>query len=135
MLRKIQDVHCLSQDIFITADLTDQRYWSLGSNHWYHPQQATLFSVAMSCLKIRSLSIDRYTFDPSDNLLAHGRADVMASMSDLTTLNLAGKVHIPISVALLERASQLRSLVIDAGRHQMYPERSTPMTRYRQGSC
>jgi hypothetical protein len=122
MLRTLQDIHCLSQDIFVTADLADQRFWSLGSTHWYHPQQATLFSVAMSRLKIHSLSIDRYTFDSSDDLLAHGRADLMASMSDLTTLHLVGKVSIPMSVAILENASQLRSLALDLGRHQMYPE-------------
>jgi hypothetical protein len=100
IIRTLQDVQRLPQEILVTFDLPTTRTWLLTSNGEftdYHsfeflPAQCILFSLALSRLKIHSLRLDNYTFVASDDLWAISRADLMAAMSALTTLDIEGHV-------------------------------------------
>lgn len=91
MLRALIDLHSRSMNtpthsIRINLDLTarqPQQPLGSGLTHNSHSQQATLLSLAMSYLDALSLTIDKCTFDSSNDLLAFGRDDVLDSMSDL----------------------------------------------------
>jgi hypothetical protein len=131
MLRTLQNLHEAAfmnnptHSIRINVDLISRHLQStlgLSVAHSFHSQQATLFSLAFSFLNVHSLTIDKCTFDSSDDLLAFGRDGVLESMSDLDTLVIKGGAYTAMSIAILEGASQLRSLALDVGSHKLYPE-------------
>lgn len=115
-----------TQDIRVNVDVTTPQlqypYDQSFATHNMHPQQATLFSLAAAYLKVYSLTIDQCTFGYPNDLLAIGREEVLESISDLNTLVIKGGAYEGISIAILEGASQLRSLTLDVGRHKLYPQ-------------
>lgn len=82
IIRTLQDVQRLPQDIFVTVDLPTARTWLLTSNaeftgfesYKFLPPQCMLFSLALSRLRIHSLRLDQVTFVASDDLRAFSRA-------------------------------------------------------------
>jgi len=127
IIRTLQDVQRLPQEILVTVDLPTTRTWLLTSNGEftdYHsfeflPAQCILFSLALSRLKIHSLRLDNYTFVASDDLWAISRADLMAAMSALTTLDIEGHVSdadMLNYIDILQGASGLQHLGFGTGR-------------------
>lgn len=126
ILRTLQDIQRLPQDIFVTADLPTTRTWLLMSNgeftdlHTYKflPPHCTLFSLALSRLKTHSLRLDQFTFAASDDLWAFSKADLLAAMSALKTLDISGRVRdedMPIYIDILQSASRLQYLGFNTG--------------------
>lgn len=88
MHRVLLDIQDLPQDVSVAVDLT----YAIGTFHDRHVRayQATLFSLAMSHTNIHTLTIDARSLQNLEDILAHGRADFLASMSTITSFTCIG---------------------------------------------
>lgn len=101
ILRTLQDIRRLPQDILVTADLSAVATGNLDPNgqlsrfgtYKWLPQQCILFALALLRLELYRLSIDRFTLVDSDDLRAVIGAELQATMATLEALNVDLRVH------------------------------------------
>ena len=116
--RVLLDLQRLLQEISIGVDL---------SNHYPDSERyrlaclATFFSLTTSRTSVHSLAVDDPTFSQVDDLLAHDRAGLMASLSTIHTpksyihdwRSRAGQDAQPLFTKILRSAKQLRHLTFN----------------------
>lgn len=121
IIRTLQDVQRLPQDILVTVNLPTVRTRFLTSNGEltdyrslkFLPAQCILFSLALSRLKTHSLRLNHYTFVAYEDLRTISNADLMTAMSALTTLDIDAQVSdadMPDYIDITQGASQLQHL-------------------------
>ena len=81
--RVLVDLQRLPQSIVISLDLSNHYY---SSDLFTHSRQATFFSLVTSRTNIRNLAIDDSSFSDLEDVLKHGKAEFMNSMSEVQTL-------------------------------------------------
>lgn len=132
LLRMLQDLQHLNQDILITADLptmAPSRQFAFlgfppGCHLRYRQPQSILLALSLTRSRVHSLKVDRHTFHDSDDLQAFSRADLLASLTTLTTLEMSGEVNHgdqAMYVDILQGASRLQNLAFDTGELRAYP--------------
>lgn len=132
LLRMLQDLQHLNQDILITADLptmAPSRQFAFlgfppGCHLRYRQPQSILLALSLTRSRVHSLKVDRHTFHDSDDLKAFSRADLLASLTTLTTLEMSGEENHgdqAMYVDILQGASRLQNLAFDTGELRAYP--------------
>jgi hypothetical protein len=69
VLRALQGVPRLPQEVSVDVDLAWMSQADFEYGHYHHPQKAILAAIAMSHLKVRLFSADKWTFYECDDLL------------------------------------------------------------------
>lgn len=118
MQRVLRDLKELPQDVSVEIDLTN--HGGILPERHERAFQATLFSVTMSQTAIDSLAFDRRSLKHLDDILAHGRAELMASISTITSLYCVSEFWVSAGTRIesdfldiVRAARQLRHLTFD----------------------
>lgn len=120
ILRILQEISRLPQDVSIAVDLLARPVWRNATVDTFLPPQDVLCSLAMSRMEIHSLKLDQFTFRGSDGLHSFSRAELLAPMSALTTVDfryigMLSTTCMLIYCDLLQGALRLQSLVLEVG--------------------
>ena len=88
MQRVLRDLKELPQEVSVDVEF-------LRNSDWFREQherafQATMFALAMSQTPVSSLTFDSRSLAHIDDIVAHGRAELLASMSTVTSLTCLG---------------------------------------------
>jgi hypothetical protein len=122
VLRTLQDIQRLPQDVLVVADLAFFMQTRIGTISCCSPVHVMLLSLVMSRLKVQSLKIDGKAFEDPDGLQVHNRADIVNAISSLTTFEFAGELphqQMPIYEDIVRGAPQLRNLAFDTTLHHV----------------
>lgn len=114
MQRALRDLKDLPQGVSVDVDLMRNGWFREQHEHGF---QSTIIALAISQTTVSSLAFDYRSLEHIDDVLVHGRADLLASMSTITSLTYIGdfwlyprRPNLAVCIEILRSMTRLRHL-------------------------